>query len=159
MQAIKDIFTEAGELETFVYKANTLEGCRGLAGWINVSAFSTLTTLKVVFNMIWCNEVPLEGLCDELDLLPRNNVLEILDIEMELSTDLLFPQEEPWGQLDCVLSRGFSRLRRVVVVICQVGKRLPEIAQIQQFEEVSRAQFAWLRENTAVEFDFSTSSK
>ena len=110
--------------------------------------------------MIWCNEVPLEGLCDELDLLPRNNVLEILDIEMDVSTDLLSAaQEEPWGQLDCVLSQSFSCLWRGMVVIFQVGKRLPEIAQIQQFEKVSQAQFAWLRENTAVEFDFSTSCK
>ncbi|EDR16156.1 uncharacterized protein LACBIDRAFT_321388 [Laccaria bicolor S238N-H82] len=158
VKVIEDIVKEAGEMERFVYKANTPEGCRGLAGWITVSAFSTLTTLKVVFNMMWFNEHHLQSLCNELDLFPRNNVLEVLDIEMDVPTDLSSPQEQPWGRLDHVLFRNFSRLRRVVVLIFQIGMRLPEIAQRQQFEEATRAQFTWLRENTPVEFDISTNS-
>lgn len=156
-QAIKDISIEAGELETFVYKADTPEGCRGLAGWINVTAFSTLTTLKVMFNVIWSKEVQLQDLCDELDLFPRNNVLEVLDIEMDVSIVLESTGEEQWGRLDRVLSRGFSRLRRVAVgAIFQVNVGLPEIAQLQQF---ARTLFPCLRENAAVEFDFLTRSK
>ena len=162
VQAIKDISTEAGELETFAYKANTPEGCYGLAGWINVSAFSTMTTFKVIYNvMSWSHsEVPLKGLCHELDLFPRNNVLEVLEVEVDMSIVLESTREEQWGRLDSVLSRGFSRLRRVAIgVIFQDTMGLPQIAQLQQCEEISRTHFPCLRENAAVELDFSARSK
>ena len=150
MQAIEDILSEAGELETFTYKANTPEGCYGLAGWINLSAFSTLTTLKVIYNvMSWSHsEVPLKGLCHELDLFPRNNVLEVLGIEVDMSIVIGSAREGQWGRLDSVLSHGFLHLRRVAIsVIFQETMDLPEIAQLQQCEEI-------LRENAAVELDF-----
>ena len=161
VQAIEDISSEAGELETFAYKANTPEGCYGLAGWINLSAFSTLTTLKVMYNvMSWSHsEVPLKGLCHELDLFPRNNVLEVLGIEVDMSIVIGSAREGQWGRLDSVLSRGFSRLRRVAIgVIFQETMGLPEIAQLQQCEEISRTHFPCLRENAAVELDFSARS-
>ena len=162
VHAIKDILSEAGELEAFAYKANTPEGCYGLAGWINVSAYSTLTTLKVIYNvMSWSHsEVPLKGLCHELDLFPRNNVLEVLEVEVDMSIVLESTREEQWGRLDSVLSRGFSRLRRVAIgVIFQDTMGLPQIAQLQQCEEISRTHFPCLRENAAVELDFSARSK
>ncbi|EDR15511.1 uncharacterized protein LACBIDRAFT_321399 [Laccaria bicolor S238N-H82] len=161
-QAIKDIFMEASEVETLVYKASPPEGCRGLAGWINVGAFSTLTTLKVIFEVMRStSEVHLQGLCHELDLFPRNNVLEVLDIELILVIipSLQSAREEQWGQLDRVLSRGFSCLRRVAVAIdLRNAMGVPEIGQMQQFE-ISRTHFPCLRENAAVEFDFSRRSK
>jgi hypothetical protein len=160
VQALKVIFKEAGELETLACKAHKPEALQGLAGWINVSAFSTLTTLKMTFSVMRFNEVNLQALCDELDLFPRNNVLEILDIEMDVSRVHTSTREEQWGRLDRVLSCGFSRLRRVAVgVVFLIGMELSETAQIQKFEEISRTEFTWLRENTAVDFDFSTSSK
>ena len=162
VQAIKNISTEAGELETFVYKANRPEGCYGLAGWINVSAFSTLTTLKVTYNVMpWSHSgVQLQGLCHELDLFPRNNVLEVLDIEVDMSIVLGCTREEQWGRLDRTLSRGFSRLRRVAVgIIFPVATSLSEITQFQHCEKISRTHFPCLRENAAVNFEFSTRSK
>ena len=53
----------------------------------------------------------LRGLCEELELFPGTNALEILDITIMLyAVDRLVSVRDEWGRLDTVLSHGFSRL-------------------------------------------------
>lgn len=53
----------------------------------------------------------LRGLCEELELFPGTNALEILDITIIVyAVDRLVSVRDEWGRLDTVLSDGFSRL-------------------------------------------------
>lgn len=68
-----------------------------------------------VVNSCRLNE-DLRGLCEELELFPGTNALEILDITIILyAVDRLVSVRDEWGRLDTVLSHGFSRLLEVSI--------------------------------------------
>ena len=57
----------------------------------------------------------LRGLCEELELFPGTNALEILDITIIVyAVDHLVSVRDEWGWLDTVLSHGFSQLLEVL---------------------------------------------
>ena len=86
-----------------------METSRGVfwGQWINISALSTLKTLKVAHSC-QLDEDLLQGLCEELELFPRTNALKILDITITVyAADRLVSVQKRMGMV--VLSRGFSR--------------------------------------------------
>ena len=55
------------------------------------------------------NEDLLRGLCEELELFPGTNALEILDITIIVyAVDRLFSVRDDWGRLDAVISWVFT---------------------------------------------------
>ena len=68
-------------------------------------------------NSCQLNEDLLRGLCEEFELFPGTNALEILDITMIIvyAPDRLVSVRDEWGRLDTMLPHGFSRLLEVSI--------------------------------------------
>ena len=97
------------------------------------------------------NEDLLQGLCEELELFPGPNALEILDITIIVyAVDHLISVRDEWGRLDTVISWVFT-------AAWDFDRRYPPLSRAKacgELEGVSRKQFPRLWENTDVKLNF-----
>lgn len=121
------------------------------AWWINVGAFSTLITLKVkLSNRV--NQDLVRGLCKELEVFPLTNVLEILDINIWLTT--LSMNGNGWMLCCLVTFYGCAELQSVLSCTFSCEELRYSLEVRKESKRISQQQFPRLQETTDVEFDF-----
>lgn len=139
-------------LETFVAAPGSLDG---LATMFHKTSFTTLTRLTFDLVSEYWYQDPLFGLCNELEILAEDNVLEELRINV-FSPRTVIRTGEDWGLLDIVLSSpgAFRALRKVRVGIRVMLFNRLSVEIFEELKSVPTEQFPSLSTNPLIDFKF-----
>lgn len=127
----------------------------GLATMFHKTSFTTLTRLTFDLVSEYWYQDPLFGLCNELEILAEDNVLEELRINV-FSPRTVIRTGEDWGLLDNVLSRpgAFKALRKVRVGIRVMLLNRLSVERFEELKSVPTKQFPSLSTNPLIDLKF-----
>ena len=125
----------------------------GLGASLAINAYRTLKLLQVRF-VVGDDYNPLCGLNRELKVIAGNNILEKLELDMVVNTDVSCRTDsEVWHTFDSVLTKSgaFPALRRVSV---KFWWYTTDVLDQDRVESVKEDKFPRLVESKTVEFTF-----
>ena len=125
----------------------------GLGATLAINAYRTLKVLKLRIAVVGDYD-PLCGLNRELKVIAGNNILEKLELDMVVNTDVSCRTDsEVWHTFDSVLTKSgaFPALRRVSV---KFWWYTTDVLDQDRVESVKEDKFPRLVESKTVEFTF-----
>ncbi|KAF8150700.1 hypothetical protein B0H34DRAFT_665812 [Crassisporium funariophilum] len=150
---LKDVKT----LETLELFVCTAAPFQNLAKFMAQNA-RTLKTLNLRIHLDEGEESdPLLGLCEELEAVSDNNVVETIEMTVEVSTDTDCSTGDDWGRLDKVLNKPvWPKLKHVtldigIYVYSNDGEALKEALDL-----LPQIQLGRLADSKTVDFKFTT---
>ncbi|KAF9482959.1 hypothetical protein BDN70DRAFT_874371 [Pholiota conissans] len=178
-EAVIDL-TALNSLESELYDSDDVETLRNLLGHCTGLAQVKIEIIEVRLSLAGLNKMlspslktlkhlqveaifehddidPYCGIADELELMSSRNVVEIIDIQINISVDAECTDGDEWGRLDSILTQpAWPHLRSVILSII-VNSHAREDDLAENLKAMAATQFKGISSRETMSFKFNVS--